>query len=162
MAVSASVTAYATGSPSQSGTQRYRLYHDGTKEHLYTTDLNEYTTLGTRGWVLEGSAHQALINDSILDGTLPVALYRLYHVGILQHLWTTDKNEYDVLGLNGWVQEGIDRYIMDRAVPGQTVPLYRLAHSVLPIHLWTTDANEYVVLKDRGWIQEGVAGHVLP
>jgi hypothetical protein len=164
VSVGSSSIVYATANAAQSGRARYRLYHDGTKEHLYTTDTNEYQTLGTRGWTLEGVAHQALVNDSILDGTLPVALYRLYHPGILQHLWTTDRNEYDTLGnsARGWVPEGIDRYIMDRAVSGQTVPMYRLAHSVLPIHLWTTDINEYTVLATRGWVQEGIVGHVLP
>jgi hypothetical protein len=162
VAVGASANMYATGNAPQASAVRYRLYHDGTKEHHYTTDSNEYTTLGTRGWTLEGVAHKALVNDSILDGTLPVALYRLYHVGIQQHLWTTDKNEYDTLGTWGWTPEGIDRYIMDRPVSGQTVALYRLTHSFLPIHLWTTDSNEYTVLAGFGWIQEGIVGHVLP
>lgn len=141
---------------------RYRLYSDITKEHHYTTDLNEYTVLGTRGWLQEGVAHKAYTTNAPAHGLVPVPLYRLYHAGILQHLWTTDANEYSVLGTRGWTQEGIDGYILPSSVPGVTVPLYRLAYLFLPIHLWTTDLNEYTVLATRGWVQEGVVGHVVP
>ncbi len=92
----------------------------------------------------------------------PVPLYRLYHAGIRQHLWTTDANEYAVLATRGWSQEGIDGYVLPTEVAGVTVPLYRLAYTALPLHLWTTDFNEYTVLATRGWIQEGIVGHVVP
>jgi hypothetical protein len=141
---------------------RYRLYSDVTKEHHYTTDSNEYVVLGTRGWVQEGVAHKAYTGTTPVSGITPVPLYRLYHAGILQHLWTTDSNEYAVLATRNWTQEGIDGYILPTAISGTTVPLYRLAYAFLPIHLWTTDANENAVLATRGWIQEGVVGHVVP
>jgi hypothetical protein len=141
---------------------RYRLYHDGTKEHHYTTDEYEYLVLGTWGWVQEGVAHRVYRDATPVGGVTPVPLYRLYHPGVQQHHWTVDSNEYDVLGSLGWIQEGVDGYILPVAVAGVTTPLYRLAHSVLPLHLWTTDANEYAVLANQGWIQEGVAGHVVP
>ncbi len=142
--------------------RRYRLFSDITKEHYYTTDLNEYTVLGQRGWVQEGIAHLAYINPTPVYGLTPVPLYRLYHEGIRQHLWTTDRNENDVLGAYGWTQEGIDGYILPAEVAGVTKPLYRLNYAYLPLHLWTTDLNEYTVLPSWGWIQEGVVGHVVP
>ncbi len=141
---------------------RYRLFSDITKEHHYTTDLNEYTVLGTWGWVQEGIAHRVYTSPAPVDGVTPVPLYRLYHEGIRQHLWTSDRNEYDVLATWGWTQEGIDGYILPAEVPGVTKPLYRLAYAYLPLHLWTTDLNEYTVLPSWGWIQEGVVGHVVP
>lgn len=150
----------APGSPGLAN--RYRIYSDITKEHHYTTDENEYTVLGTRGWVQEGIAHRVYRSTAPVNGITPVPLYRLYHSGIRQHLWTTDKNEYDTLATRNWGQEGIDGYILPAAVPGITVPLYRLSYKFLPIHLWTTDTNEYTVLAGRGWVQEGVAGHVAP
>lgn len=141
---------------------RYRLYNDLTKEHLYTTDTNEYGVLTGRGWAPEGVAHWVPVDVTPVGGVTPVPLYRLYHPGIRQHLWTTDANEYAVLATRGWTQEGADGYVLPTAVSGVTVPLYRLAYAFLPIHLWTTDANEYAVLATRGWIQEGVAAHVFP
>ncbi len=141
---------------------RFRLFSDITKEHHFTTDFNEYTVLGGYGWVQEGIAHRVYTSAAPVSGVMPVPLYRLYHEGIRQHLWTTDRNEYDVLGTWGWTQEGTDGYILPSAVAGTTAPLYRLNYSALPLHLWTVDANEYAVLPSWGWIQEGVAGYVVP
>ena len=141
---------------------RFRLYSDVTKEHHYTTDLNEYTVLRTRGWLQEGVAHWVWEDALQVSAVTPVPLYRLYNPQIRQHLWTTDANENAVLPARGWMQEGVDGYVLPSAVAGVTVPLYRLAYAFLPIHLWTTDRNEYDVLATRGWIQEGVVGHVVP
>jgi hypothetical protein len=141
---------------------RYRLYSDITKEHHYTTDSNEYAVLGTRGWTQEGIAHKTYTGLAPVSGITPVALYRLYNPAIVQHLWTTDANEYAVLGTRGWTGEGVESYILPSAVAGTTVPLYRMSYAFLPIHLWTTDQNEYTVLATRGWTQEGAIGHVVP
>jgi hypothetical protein len=32
--------------------------------------------------------------------------------GLRVHLWTTDQNEYDFLGANGWVKEGAIGYVI--------------------------------------------------
>lgn len=149
--------------PAPSGlANRYRLYSDVTKEHHYTTDEYEYLVLGTRGWVQEGIAHRVYKDTTPVSGVTPVPLFRLYHPGIQQHLWTTDANEYAVLATRGWTQEGVDGHILPVAVTGVTTPLYRLAYRYLPLHLWTADRNEYDVLAGRDWVQEGVAGHVAP
>lgn len=150
-------------SPNPAGPiNRYRLYSDVTKEHHYTTDSYEYSVLGTRGWMQEGVAHKVYTGTTPVSGVTPVPLYRLYNPAILQHLWTTDANEYAVLATRGWTQEGKDGYILPAAVSGTTVPLYRLYYRYLPLHLWTTDLNEYTVLAGQGWVQEGVVGHVVP
>lgn len=80
-------------------------------------------------------------------------LYRLYHSGLQVHLFTTDSNEYKVLGSRGWAQEGIAWSTSDDK--GDNV--YRLYHPGLRVHLYTKDTNEYKVLAGRGWRQEGVA-----
>jgi uncharacterized repeat protein (TIGR01451 family) len=146
----------------ESPVTRYRLYLAATAEHLYTTDLNEYLTLGGQGWDQEGPAHRVLSSPLPFMGQTPVPLYRLYHTTLGQHLWTTDANEYAVLGGSGWLQEGADGYILPTAIPGVTAPLYRLAFPPLSLHLWTTDLNEYTVLGGQGWLQEGFIGHVIP
>jgi hypothetical protein len=141
---------------------QYRLYHDGTKEHLYTTDLNEYNILGTRGWVQEGPAYTMFSNPGTSGGVSTVPFFRLYHAGTQQHLWTTDYNEALVLSdFTTWAYEGIIGYLLPSSGSG-TVPLYRMNLPFPPIHLWTTDLNEYTVLANRGWIQEGAVGHARP
>jgi hypothetical protein len=142
-------------------TVQYRLYHDGTKEHLYTTDFNEYVVLGTRGWVREGIAYR-MLTSGIYKGSATVPLFRLYHDLIQQHHWTTDANEAKVLAEErGWVYEGVVGYVAPAQVEG-AVPLYRMALANPPLHLWTTDLNEYNVLAERGWVREGVIGFVVP
>jgi hypothetical protein len=140
---------------------QYRLYHDGTKEHLYTTDLNEYNVLGARGWTQEGVAYKMLTNGAH-NGVATIPLFRLYHPGILQHHWTTDSNEATTLGAStAWFYEGTIGYLLPTQVSG-SVALYRMALANPPLHLWTTDLNEYTVLATRGWVQEGIVGHVVP
>jgi ribosomal protein L35AE/L33A len=161
-------TARATGTitnddPANTATvvTQYRLYHDGTKEHLYTTDFNEYNVLGTRGWVKEGVAYK-MLTSGIYNGVATVPLFRLYHPGILQHMWTTDSNEGVVLGgTAAWSYESTIGYMLPVQVAG-TVPLYRLALASPAIHLWTTDKNEYDTLATFGWTQEGIVGYVVP
>jgi hypothetical protein len=140
---------------------QYRLYHDGTKEHLYTTDLNEYNVLGTRGWTQEGVAYK-MLTAGVYGGVLTVPLFRVYHPGILQHHWTTDSNETTTLSGNpAWFYEAIIGYVVPSQVAG-TVPLYRMALASPPIHVWTTDLNEYETLATRGWTKEGIVGYVVP
>ncbi|MTB64857.1 hypothetical protein GGG87_07600 [Streptococcus sp. zg-86] len=80
-------------------------------------------------------------------------LYRLYHTGLRVHLYTRDQNEYNVLGSNGWNQEGI---AWQTAVQQGEI-VYRLYHPGLRVHLYTKDVNEYQTLAVRGWRQEGEA-----
>ncbi|HEL9645712.1 TPA: hypothetical protein U0K67_001987 [Streptococcus suis] len=84
--------------------------------------------------------------------TTATPVYRLYNAGLKVHLYTTDKNEYEVLAERGWNQEGV---AFKSAKEGK--PVYRLYNAGLKVHLYTTDANEYATLAGRGWNQEGVA-----
>jgi alpha-tubulin suppressor-like RCC1 family protein len=144
-------------------TTQYRLYSAVTLEHLYTTDFNEYTVLGTQTgvWMQEGIAYQMLTNG-VFGGVATVPLFRLYHPGIRQHHWTTDSNEAVVISREaGWDYEGTIGYVLPTQITG-TVPLYRMALAAPPLHLWTTDLNEYNVLATRGWVKEGIIGYVIP
>jgi hypothetical protein len=86
----------------------------------------------------------------------------------LEHHFTTDLNEYNVLGsyVGTWVQEGTVGKILDN--PGsyggvQAVPYYRLYDTLTNWHHWTTDANEYYTLGlYPNWNLEGVDGWILP
>jgi uncharacterized protein (TIGR03437 family) len=140
----------------------YRLYSDVTKEHLYTTDANEYNVLATRNWAQEGPVGQILNGPRAIGGVNAKPFYRLYNSSSLQHLWTTDRNEYFTLREEpNWSAENFVGYIYPTQVSG-TIGFYRLSYNYLPIHLWTTDYNEYQTLPSRGWTQEGVAGYLFP
>ena len=139
---------------------RYRLYNPFTFNHHYTTDLNEYNVLGSRGWEQEGIAYYVYDSAVTVDSVQATPFFRLYNPNNGKHLWTTDANEYNVLGSMGWTQEGIDGYIFISEVT-DSVALYRLYNPFNFKHLWTTDLNERNVLIGRGFQDEGVTGYVF-
>jgi len=156
-------------------TSVWRLYSPVTKEHLYTADLNEYNTLGTRGWDQEGLAYEDYTGLVTIGGVTAEPLYRLYNIPEQQHLWTTDPNEYNTLKnfVGTWSVDGISGYIFPAngntstslaAVPGSAA-LYRMSWPFNPsadLHLWTTDLNEYDTdAVTYGWTKEGVIGYVM-
>jgi hypothetical protein len=140
---------------------QFRLYSPVTLEHLFTGDLNEYATLGERGWSQEGKAYTMFKDPGFYAQGQPVPLYRLYHGGIRQHHWTVSSNEAMVLTGVGWEFEGTAGYVMTNPRSG-TTPFYRLNLTQPPAHLWTTDVNEKNVLAQRGWVYEGIVGYVIP
>ena len=143
-------------------TNVYRLYHDGTKEHLYTTDVVEYNALPAFNWIPEGIAYRMFTAaGGTYNGAGLVPFFRLYSPGLAQHHWTTDYNEARVLSQGTWLYEGVVGSMSPTSQPGLT-PLYRLYLPSPPIHLWTTGIVEYNALPPSGWIQEGIVGYVLP
>jgi hypothetical protein len=84
----------------------------------------------------------------------------------LEHHYTTDLNEYTVLGGSGaWNQEGPSGKVLNN--PGSfngvtAVPYYRMYNPVTRWHHWSTDANEYYTLVSIGWTGESVDGYILP
>jgi hypothetical protein len=98
---------------------------------------------------------------------VPISRYRLYSPVTLEHHFTTDLNEYTVLGASGgWVPEGDVGKVLNN--PGSfngvaAVPYYRLYNDFNHWHHWTTDPNEYYTLVTfPGWNGEGVDGYILP
>lgn len=76
------------------------------------------------------------------------AVYRLYNPNTNEHLYTTDKNEYETLWKKyGWGKEGVGWY-----APTTGTAVYRLYQQGLDNHLYTTDLNEISVLTSKyGW-----------
>src|SRR6185369_9305788 len=107
---SATSTVTVNASPAAVAIPRYRLYSDVTKEHHFTTDLNEYNTLGTYigTWVQEGAVGKVLNNPGSFNAVTAVPYYRLYNTATQWHHWTTDANEYYTLSTvyAGWNGEG--------------------------------------------------------
>jgi uncharacterized repeat protein (TIGR01451 family) len=160
-AVSVSVNVTPAGTP----VQRYRLYSDVTKEHHFTTDLNEYNTLGSYAgtWVQEGPVGKVLDNPGSFGGVQAIPYYRLYDNATRWHHWTTDANEYyTLIGYANWSAEGVDGYILP-SNPAGTTRLYRLRYPFIPgLHHWTIDQYEYDTLVNQySWIGEGGTGFVV-
>ena len=140
---------------------RYRLYNPNNFHHHYTTELNEYNTLGTIGWIQEGISCRLYDGFATIGAVETVPYYRLYNPNTFEHHWTTDANEYNVLGARGWTQEGVDGYVFASQVSGSE-PLYRLYNPNDGLHHWTMDTNERTILIGNGFIDEGVACYVFP
>jgi hypothetical protein len=91
----------------------YRVYIPSTKRHLWTTSLNEYTTLNNQPSVYTGEGIDGYMfpqDQPAPAGTIP--LFRLYNPTIRGHLWTTDSNEYATLQTTGWNGEGVAGYVL--------------------------------------------------
>lgn len=88
------------------------------------------------------------VNDYFGVGLNYKRIYRLYNPSTSEHLYTTDKNEYETLyKKHGWGQEGIAW-----KAPRSGTPVYRLYQPGLDNHLYTTDQNEIKVLTSKyGW-----------
>jgi hypothetical protein len=108
------------------------------------------------------------ISYSTAAGSL-VTRYRLYSPITLEHLFTTDQNEYNTLNTftGVWQGEGADHAIYNGPANQsgvEAVPYYRLYDKTKAWHHWTTDRNEYFTLRGISGIYdaEGVDGYVLP
>ncbi len=140
---------------------RYRLFNLNTREHLYTTDLNEYTVLGGfADWKAEGPSMRIYNSLNTFGSTKLRPYYRLFNTTTRLHYWTIDRTDYFTKRAlpATWNQEGVDGYIWPIQV-GSTVPLYRLYFAPLDKFLWTVDFNEYNFLTtSAGWTVAGTPG----
>jgi hypothetical protein len=116
----------------------------------------------------DGTGVATIVNDDAPTAAVQVSQYRLYSPITLEHLYTTDLNEYNVLGAQTgvWIQEGIGYKMLSSAGTFNgafPVPFYRLYHTPSRQHHWTTDSNEVMVLAAQtDWTYEGIIGFLLP
>ena len=92
--------------------------------------------------------------DANSGGTVNV--YRLYNRKTSEHLYTTNKAEYDSLPFKtrgAWRWEGVAW----RAPKKSSTPVYRLYNKGLGDHHYTTSKKERDNLTRKGWRYEGVA-----
>ena len=120
------------------------LLVDGAYSSVYkdseSQSINAYLKRGTP---------RALMGISNFRDTIP--LWRMFHPGINQHLWTTCAHEYSILSTRGWNPEGVAWN-----TPRTGRPVHRLFHEGIVRHHYTADQNEIRVLRERGWNDEGV------
>ena len=84
-----------------------------------------------------------------------VAMYRLYNPYTHEHLFTTDKNEYDNLVAAGWTGEESD----GKVAVNQGKGVYRLYNPTTGEHHYTTKEDEVADCVKAGWVNEGVKFH---
>lgn len=88
-----------------------------------------------------------------------VSVYRLYNKVSMQHLYTANKNEYNMLPIQSkdWVREGVNYYEYSSKGKDKKA-VNRVYNPKSGEHLYTSDAYEVKVLTSRnGWKSEGVA-----
>lgn len=79
-------------------------------------------------------------------------VYRLYNKWTNEHLYTTDKTEYDKLVKKGWTGENVAWL-----APKSGTTVYRLYNQWSGDHHYTTDAKEYKKCIKAGWTDEHTA-----
>ena len=130
-------------------------------EHAFLdnwSDYNNFLNSDAKLQALGASDARGIANYyglSHAEGTV----FRLYYAPTLDHHYTKDVNEYQVLGGRGWTQEGV-AWCSDTEEHGR--PVYRLYYPPTLDHHYTMDKNEYQVLGGRGWKQEGIAWYSAP
>lgn len=146
---------------------RYRLFLPWASSHLHTTDLNEYTYLGSLGYPMEGVSGSVFSAPATYQGVPTTPIYRILWGEAKQHLWTTDRADYVSKVRDSrqyYLGQGVDGFFVHEGA-ANSFPLYRLVNccpgGVRRFH-WTQDVNEYNTLTRNGWLPDGVAGYMLP
>ena len=154
----------------------YRIYDPFSDSYLYTFDPNEYTTLGTEGFVLQGISGLVMDGSTTVGGISNMAWYRVYVNATNSHFWTSDRNEFLTLiqFQQNYVGEGVAAFVMPYInALGQvspqvtnTIPFYRAAFQGANKHFWTPDADEYFGTNGKhlpaGYFGEGIACYIFP
>ena len=133
---------------------------------LFVNLTNASTTEPTGITLAKSQGVGTILDDDPPAAAANVAQYRLYSPITYEHLYTTDTNEYAVLGTVGWLEQEGAAYTMFQdgvyTAGVYAVPLYRLYHPGVLQHHWTTDWYETTVLAAGSWSDQGIPGYVLP
>ncbi|MDR2660632.1 MAG: C39 family peptidase [Lactobacillaceae bacterium] len=122
-----------------------------------TSNVSSDSTQSTTSSVSENndnSSQNNTVNPPVTRNY--IAIYRLYNITNMEHLYTKDTNEVTTLLKmfnTGWRYEGAAWMSPDNA----GVPVYRVYNPRSGEHLYTKDTNEVRVLSSRGWNKEGIA-----
>ncbi len=154
----------------------YRIYDPFSKSYLYSADQNEYNTLGSRGFTLQGVSGLVMNGATTVSGTPNIAWYRVFVNSTSSHMWTSDRNEFLTLvnQQQAYVGEGVAAFVMpyinaqgQQSPPvSNTVPFYRAAFQGQNLHFWTADADEFFGRNGKslpsGYVGEGIACYIFP
>lgn len=133
----------------------YRMTLGGTLA-LLTLDLDERDDLVADDylWQIIGYGYPLGTEETGL-----VPLYRSFHAGSSDHLFTVDADEHaNAVNSLGYTAEDSGIYVFLTAASNR-VPVYRALRSAL--HYYSSDFEEIQVLAAAGWVSEGVQFYVL-
>ena len=85
-------------------------------------------------------------------------VYRLYNPNTGEHLYTPDRNEYNVLGTIGWQQENVGFISLGLSEN----PIYRVYNPNAGDHHYTTNYGEVQNLVSLGWEYESIVAYGGP
>lgn len=154
----------------------YRIYDPNSNSFLYSSDQNEYNTLGAQGFTLQGTSGLVMTGPMTVANVPNIAWYRVYVNSTSSHFWTSDRNEFLTLVnlQQAYVGEGVAAFVMPYInALGQvspqvtnTIPFYRAAFQGKNLHFWTADADEYFGTNGEhlptGYLGEGIASYIFP
>lgn len=121
---------------------------NGSKDHLYTANINEKGNGSNSDYIFEGIAFFAFSTQ--VPGTVPV--YRYFHPGanLGDHFYTL--NQSDVSGNPAYSYEGIAFYAYNQQI-NNSVPIHRYWNSSIDDHFYSKNNSE-VAAKPSGYIYE--------
>jgi hypothetical protein len=131
-------------------------------DHLYSTNKTEVEHLMDY-YAFEREGPKGTSTGYIYTTRQPntVPLYRLFSLGLGDHLYTTSLKEREgSIKRYGYTFEGIMGYILTTEGPGR-VPLYRLHNPGQHDHYYTTSPDEREEASRHGWGDEGIVGYLL-
>jgi len=149
----------------------YRYWHEGTKDHFYTSNAQEIGTthvgqVGNHGYKFEGIIGYAYPAQHNVK-----AVHRYYHSTTHDHFYTTNEAEigttqHGQTGNHGYLCEGISFHVFTHPHAG-LVPVYRYWHEGTKDHFYSSNAAEIGTTHEgqvgnHGYKCEGVLGYVSP
>lgn len=144
-----------------SGTlQLWSAFNSDLVDHVYSTNSTEIDYLKDfYGFSDEGTL-TGYLHAEPQPSTVP--LFRLYAIGLSDHLYTTstEVRDHAVKRLGYTVVETVG-YLYQSGGPGR-VPLYQLHNRGAHDHFYTTSADQRDDAARNGWVDEGAVGYVFP
>ena len=118
----------------------------------YEVSYRDNVELGTATVTVTGLGDHVGVATASFDIKAAQQVLRLYNRWTGEHLYTTNRAEYDGLGRRGWSGEGVAW-----TAPGSSSsPIWRLYNRWSGDHLLTSNRREYDALSRAGWRREGI------
>lgn len=118
----------------------------------YEVSYRDNVELGTATVTVTGLGDHVGVATASFDIKAVQEVLRLYNRWTGEHLYTTNRAEYDSLGRRGWSGEGVAW-----TAPGSSSsPVWRLYNRWSGDHLLTSNRKEYDALGRLGWNREGI------
>jgi len=148
----------------------HRYWHEGHKDHFYTTNGGEIGTTekgqaGNHGYKSEGTSFHIFSHHH--HGLVPV--YRYWHEQHHDHFYTANAGEIGTTtvgqtGNHGYKYESVLGYVSPTEFYG-SIPVYRYWHEHSHDHFYTSDAAEIGTTHvghagNHGYKCEGILGYV--